>query len=143
MRLEVLSAPGRPRVIDDSYNASPTSMAAGLDVLCSMACEGRRVAVLGEMGELGQESTRLHAMVGAYAAAKGVDLLVLVGDEGAREMREAAVTMGFSEDSIELFGGAQEAARVMGPVLEAEDLVLVKASRAVGLDQFAREVLGQ
>lgn len=143
MRMNVQQNPGTPRVIDDSYNASPTSMAAGLDVLCSMACEGRRVAVLGEMGELGQESTRLHAMVGAYAAAKGVDLLVLVGDEGAREMREAAVTMGFSEDSIELFGGAREAARVMGPVLEAEDLVLVKASRAVGLDQFAREVLGQ
>ena len=142
MRMEVRQQPGTPRVIDDSYNASPSSMAAALDVLCSMRCDGRRVAVLGEIGELGDEADRLHGLVGAYAAAKPLDLLVLVGGEGARVMEDAARTMGLSEDRIERFDTAQKAASVMKDALAPSDLVLVKASRAVGLDLFAREVLG-
>lgn len=142
MRLEVRQHAGSARVIDDSYNASPSSMAAALDVLCSMKCAGRRIAVLGEMGELGDESTRLHELVGAYAAAKNVDLLVVIGSADAAKMAEAARTMGFSEDRLETFSTVDEAARVMVPVLSYDDLVLVKASRAAGLDCFAKEVLG-
>ena len=141
MRLEVLSAPGRPRVIDDSYNASPSSMAAALDVLCSMACTGRRVAVLGQVGELGDASERLHGYIGAYAAAKPLDLLVLVGTDGAHAMAEAARTMGFSEDHLEVLATAQEALDTIGPILVEGDLVLAKGSRAVGLDLFAKGVL--
>ena len=118
-------------------------MASSLDVLASMSCAGRRVAVLGEMGELGDEARRLHGYVGAYAAAKGVDLLVLVGDELADEMAEAARTMGLSEDAIERLGSVEEAVRVIGPVLSEGDLVLVKASRAAGLDAFVRGVLAR
>lgn len=143
MRLEVATSPSGVRVVDDSYNAAPASMASGLDVLCSMACEGRRVAVLGEMGELGDEARRLHGYVGAYAAAKGVDLLVLVGGALADEMAEAARTMGMSEDAIERFDDAASAAGVLAPVLVAGDLVLAKGSRAVGLDVFVREVLAR
>lgn len=141
MRLEVLGAPGKPRVIDDSYNASPSSMAAALDVLCSMSCDGRRVAVLGEVGELGAEATRLHGYMGAYAAAKPLDLLVFVGGENAREMAEAARTMGFSEDHLEVLPTAQAALDTIGPILAEGDLVLAKGSRAVGLDVFAKGVL--
>ena len=141
MRLDVLLAPCGARVIDDSYNAAPASMASALDVLAQMACSGRRVAVLGEMGELGDEAARLHGYVGAYAAAKGVDLLVCVGDELAGEMAEAARTMGLSEDSICCLGTVEEAVQVIGPVLGEGDVVLVKASRAAGLDAFVRGVL--
>lgn len=142
MRLEVRKTEGSAHVIDDSYNASPASMASAIEVLCSIQCEGRRVAVLGEMGELGREAERLHAMVGAYAAAKPIDLLVFVGDEGARIMEDGARTMGYSEDNVERFATADEAAQVMAPVFGENDLVLVKGSRAVGLDHFVREVLG-
>ena len=141
MRLEVLSAPGKPRVIDDSYNASPSSMAAALDVLCSMDCTGRRVAVLGEVGELGDEAARLHGYMGAYAAAKPLDLLVFVGAEHSGEMAEAARTMGFSEDRLEVLESAERALEVIGPVLREGDLVLAKGSRSVGLDVFAKGVL--
>ena len=141
MRLEVLTAPGKPRVIDDSYNASPSSMAAALDVLCSMECTGRRVAVLGQVGELGDEAARLHGYMGAYAAAKPLDLLVFVGDEHADDMAEAARTMGFSEDRLEVLESAERALEVIGPVLAEGDLVLAKGSRAVGLDVFAKGVL--
>lgn len=141
MRLEVVSEAGKPRMIDDSYNASPSSIAAALDVLCTMACTGRRVAVLGEVGELGAESRRLHGYIGAYAAAKPIDLLVLVGTDDAREMREAALTMGFSEDRIELFEDVDAAVKTMAPVLREDDLVLAKGSRSVGLDKFVKGVL--
>ena len=141
MRLEVLTAPGRPRVIDDSYNASPSSIAAALDVLCAMACEGRRIAVLGQVGELGDEAARLHGYIGAYAAAKPLDLIVFVGGEDAHHMAEAARTMGFSEDRIEVLPTAERALEVIGPVLAEGDLVLAKGSRSVHLDVFAKGVL--
>lgn len=141
MRLEVRTAPSRPRVIDDSYNAGPSSMAGALDVLCSMSCTGRRVAVLGEIGELGDESKLLHSLVGAYAAAKPLDLLVLVGGEGADQMAEAATTMGFSPDRLERFENCASALEVLHDIFVEDDLVLVKASRFVGLDAFAKGVL--
>lgn len=141
MRLEVRHVAGRPRVIDDTYNASPSSLAAALDVLCSMSCEGRRVAVLGEVGELGDEARRLHGYMGAYAAAKPLDLLVFVGGENAREMAEAARTMGFSEDRLELVPTARAVLDTFGSVLAEGDLVLAKASRSVGLDVFVKGVL--
>lgn len=142
MRMEVRQEGDSARVIDDTYNASPSSMAAALDVLCSMRCEGRRVAVLGEIGELGDQSAHLHGLVGAYAAAKPIDLLVLIGTGDARHMAEAATTMGFSEDKLERFDTVADAARVMVPLFGPNDLVLVKASRAAELDAFSKEVLG-
>ena len=93
------------------------------------------------MGELGDEAARLHGYVGAYAAARGVDLLVLVGGELADEMAEAARTMGLSEDAVERLATVEDAVRVIGPVLAEGDLVLVKASRAAGLDNFVKGVL--
>ena len=142
MRLEVRQVKDSARVIDDSYNASPSSMGAALDVLCSMSCTGRRIAVLGEIGELGDESQRLHELVGAYAAAKPLDMLVLIGSTYASYIKEAACTMGFSEDHLEVFSSVEEAARVIVPLLKKDDLLLVKASRAAGLDRFCKEVLG-
>ena len=141
MRLEVVTAEGKPRMIDDSYNASPSSIAAALDVLCSMSCEGRRVAILGEVGELGDEAARLHGYIGAYAAAKPLDLLVWVGEKDIRHAVEAARTMGFSEDRLEVVSDVNEALRVIAPILREDDLVLVKASRSAGLDAFVKGVL--
>lgn len=143
MRLDVQMAPSGARVIDDSYNAAPNSMAASLDVLAQMACSGRRIAVLGEMGELGADEGRLHGYVGAYAAAKGLDLLVFIGHELAGQMAEAARTVGQSEDALEVFPDVASAAATLGPILSEGDLVLVKASRAAGLDGFVKEVLAQ
>ena len=143
MRLDVQTAPSGARVIDDSYNAAPNSMAASLDVLAQMACSGRRIAVLGEMGELGADEGRLHGYVGAYAAAKGLDLLVFIGHELAGQMAEAARTVGQSEDALEVFPDVPTAAATIAPILSEGDLVLVKASRAAGLDGFVKEVLAQ
>lgn len=140
MRSRVLEGACGCRIIDDCYNASPASVAAALDLLSEMACEGRRVAVLGQVGELGDEARALHGLMGAYLAAKPVGLAVFVGGEDARTMEEAARTMGFSEDRCVLVPDVDEAVRVVAPVLEPGDLVLVKGSRSVALDRFVKEV---
>ena len=78
--------------------------------------------------------------MGAYAAAKGLDMLVFVGGDLAGEMAEAARTMGASEDRLQLFP-VDAAVETLAPVFSRGDLVLVKASRSCGLDAFARGVL--
>ena len=142
MRQEVVRAACGCRVIDDSYNASPDSTAAALDALSSMrvAQGGRRVAILGEIGELGAEQDRLHELVGAYAAAKPIDLLVIVGTDRADHMERAARLLGFSEDKIVRVADVEALIEVVAPVLEPNDLVLVKASRAAYLDRFVKAV---
>lgn len=144
MRQEVVRAACGCRVIDDSYNASPDSTAAALNALCSMrvAPGGRRIAILGEIGELGDEQDRLHELVGAYAAAKPLDMLVIVGTDRADHMERAARLMGFSEDRLVRVSDVDELTRIVSPVLAPDDLVLVKASRAAYLDRFVKAVMG-
>ena len=144
MRQEVVPAACGCRVIDDSYNASPDSTAAALNALCSMrvAPGGRRIAILGEIGELGDEQDRLHELVGAYAAAKPLDMLVIVGTDRADHMERAARLMGFSEDRLVRVSDVDELTRIVSPVLAPDDLVLVKASRAAYLDRFVKAVMG-
>ena len=140
-RQQLRTASCGARVIDDSYNASPESMAAGLDLLAKLPCEGSRIAVLGEMGELGgKEGPGLHRLVGAYAAAKRPDLIVCVGGDDAREMADAARLMGMPEDAVAVVPGCDRLIRRYARVLGPRDLVLVKGSRFVGLDRFVEEV---
>ena len=139
-RVQVRRAASGARVIDDSYNASPESMAAGLDLLASLPCAGSRIAVLGEMGEMGHEAARLHALTGAYAAAKKLDMLICVGDELTREMAAAARMMGMDEGDIQVIPSCEKLIARCATVLGPRDLVLVKASRFVGLDRFVEEV---
>ncbi len=116
-------------LINDCYNANPMSMRAALDDLADTA-PARRVAVLGDMLELGPEQRRLHRELAAHARARGVDLLVAVGPLAA-EMR--------GEFSGEFHGvpDAAAAAELLGGLLRSRDTVLVKGSRAVGLELVA------
>ena len=141
MRAEVKSAPGRPCVIDDTYNASPTSMASALDLLSTMDCKGRRIAVLGEMGEMGEKAPYLHSLVGAYAAAKPLDILCVIGGELAQDILTGARMVGLTEDEIIYVKDVDSALRVLAPVLTEDDCVLVKASRSAQLDRFVEGVL--
>jgi UDP-N-acetylmuramoyl-tripeptide--D-alanyl-D-alanine ligase len=119
-------------LVNDCYNANPVSMRAALSHLASLQGE-RRVAVLGEMAELGGGSAGYHREVGAAARAGGVDLLIGVG-EPARDY-----------DPDELVGSPEEAAELLAAQLEAGDTVLVKGSRSAGLEAVAEtleELLG-
>lgn len=139
-RAQVRRVSNGGRVIDDSYNASPESMAAGLDLLASLPCEGARIAVLGEMGEQGEEAPRLHALTGAYAAAKRLDLLICVGADLAEEMAAAARMMGMDEGDVQVVPSCEALTARYGKLLREHDLMLVKGSRFVGLDRFVEEV---
>ena len=116
-------------VINDCYNANPMSMRAALDDLAESA-SGRRVAVLGDMLELGPEEARYHAEIGEYARASGVDVLVAVGPRAAR------FADGYGE--VVALPDAQAAADAVPALLRPGDTVLLKASRGVGLEVVAR-----
>ena len=141
MRLDVRTSPSGVRVIDDTYNASPASMASSLSVLASMGCTGRRYAILGEMLDLGEDEVQMHACVGAFAAALDLDMIVCVGGPLARAIAEGARTVGFSEDALLVFDSVSDALTALVPVLCEGDVVLAKASRASGLDAFVKGVL--
>jgi UDP-N-acetylmuramoyl-tripeptide--D-alanyl-D-alanine ligase len=114
-------------VIDDCYNANPMSMRAALDDLAATAGDGRRVAVLGDMLELGPEELAHHAELGAHAAASGVELLVAVGP------RSAATAAAFGGEARRA-DDAAAAATLVPPLVRAGDVVLVKGSRGVALE---------
>jgi UDP-N-acetylmuramoyl-tripeptide--D-alanyl-D-alanine ligase len=121
--------PGPVLVIDDCYNANPMSMRAALDDL-SASASGRRVAVLGDMLELGPDEGRFHEELGEHASGDGVDVLVAVGPRAARMGKRFGGELHAVEDA------AAAAALVPGLVAPG-DTVLVKGSRGVGLEVVA------
>jgi UDP-N-acetylmuramoyl-tripeptide--D-alanyl-D-alanine ligase len=121
-------------VIDDSYNANPTAVRGAIDVLRSSRTSGQRVAVLGEMLELGDHGEALHRQVGEAAAKAGVDQLVAVGGSNAAVIAQAAVLAGMSKDRARHFSTSSEAADAVASYVRAGDIVLVKGSRGVQTD---------
>ena len=119
-------------LVNDCYNANPVSMRAALDHLVTLD-GARRIAVLGEMAELGPGASGFHAEIGEHARAVGADLVIGVG-EPARD---------YQPD--ELVGAPEEAAELLAALLESGDVVLVKGSRSAGLEAVAetlREIRG-
>ncbi|HYB22430.1 MAG TPA: UDP-N-acetylmuramoyl-tripeptide--D-alanyl-D-alanine ligase [Solirubrobacteraceae bacterium] len=127
MRGQLLRLPGGVMVIDDCYNANPMSVHAAIDELVATAA-ARRVAVLGDMLELGPSSPALHREIGSYARAAGVDVLVTVGELAAQM---SATFAGESHAAVD----AREASELVEELLREGDTVLVKGSRGVHLEQ--------
>jgi UDP-N-acetylmuramoyl-tripeptide--D-alanyl-D-alanine ligase len=137
-RGEEAALPGGGLLINDAYNANPTSMRAALEHLADCA-EGRRmVAVLGEMAELGPGAPEYHREVGRHVDELGIDVLVAVGPL-ARHYLETAGTVPETAWATT----AIEAADVARDLLRPGDCVLVKASRAVGLETVAGALTGE
>jgi UDP-N-acetylmuramoyl-tripeptide--D-alanyl-D-alanine ligase len=131
-RMELVRTGGGLVVLNDAYNANPSSMTAALDALRSLDA-AHRYAVLGQMAELGEHSGAEHAAVGRLAAASGLTALVVVGPE-AKPLAEAAAADGL--DVVEV-ADATEALDTLTGRLEPGDAVLVKASRVAGLERVA------
>jgi UDP-N-acetylmuramoyl-tripeptide--D-alanyl-D-alanine ligase len=127
--------------IDDSYNANPDSMKAALRTLVELEADGRRIAVLGEMGELGVESERGHSEVGEAAATLRIDELIAVGRAGAVMIASAAQKAGL-ENSIAV-GSVDDAAQRLGKAAAPGDLVLIKGSRAARMERVLEEFAKQ
>jgi UDP-N-acetylmuramoyl-tripeptide--D-alanyl-D-alanine ligase len=112
--------------LDDSYNANPDSMKAALQTLVELDTDGKRIAVLGEMRELGEETQRGHEEVGEEAAAFGIDQLIGIGEMGAVISR-AAENAGLEKSAA--VGSTSEAAELLRNIAVPGDLVLIKGSR--------------
>lgn len=128
---------GRMTVIDDCYNANPVSMKASIDVLATAL--GRTVAVLGDMGNLGENERRLHYEVGLHLAEKGIDILFCAGElshEVARAVRDQN-----SKCSIHEFEGRDEMLKELLPFLQEGDSVLVKASHFMEYHEVVEEII--
>ena len=133
-RGELLRLPGGITLIDDSYNSSPAALKRALETLRVAAGCARKVAVLGEMLELGAHAARLHAECGRAAAAAGLDLLIAVGGEAAQSMAFAAANSGMDTASVIYVPTSAEAAELAVKKVRPGDLVLVKGSRGIGTD---------
>ena len=124
-------------LLDDSYNANVDSMQAALKTLQAFPCTGRRVAVLGDMAELGSAADEAHAEVGRSTAEFGVELLLAVGKRSGI-MKEAAQAQGL-EQAVD-FQEIPAAAAALRERVRPGDVVLVKASRSTGLERLVREL---
>jgi UDP-N-acetylmuramoyl-tripeptide--D-alanyl-D-alanine ligase len=138
-RGEIVRLAAGVTVIDDSYNANPTATRRALDVLAGTEAS-RRIAVLGEMFELGDRSSALHADVGRKAAASGVDVLLTVGGPAAAALAEAAVAAGMRSDAVRHFSTSEEAAAAAAALVASGDVVLVKGSRGVKTDRVVERL---
>jgi UDP-N-acetylmuramoyl-tripeptide--D-alanyl-D-alanine ligase len=129
-RLRVAAGGGEAIVIDESYNANPASMAASLAVLGDIAPRGhgRRLAVLGDMRELGTESAGFHAGLAPYVEAAGLNTLILVGNE----MKALAAVLGSALHVVHV-AEAGTALEVLNNLLDADDVVLIKGSNSLRL----------
>src|SRR5438093_51523 len=127
---------GGVQFLDDSYNANPDSMKAALRTLVELDADGKRIAVLGEMRELGTESQRGHREVGETAATLGVDQLITIGD-AAELIAEGARTVGF--DKVSSAQSTSVAAKLLSEMVEPGDLVLIKGSRAARTEEVIEQ----
>lgn len=135
LRLLAVQGPNDSVILDDTYNASPPSTIAALNLLNDIT-EGRRIAVLGDMLELGSYERQGHEMVGIRAAAV-VTLLVTVGERG-KIIAEAARRGGLPAADIHVMETAEEAAAFLLEGVRPGDTILVKGSRAVGMERVVR-----
>jgi len=133
MRLQMWEANG-VRVLDDAYNANADSVIAALQTLHDYPATGRRIAVLGDMAELGKYTEEAHIEVGRRAAELGVDQLFAVG-EWAEETVSAARSAGL--ESASAFRTAELVVPELASFVHAGDLVLLKASRAAGFERVS------
>lgn len=133
-RGELIRLPGGVTLVDDSYNSSPAALRRALEVVSAATGCARKIAVLGEMLELGAHAERLHEECGRRAAASGLDILVTVGGPPARTMAEAAVASGMPRAAVAHAASSEDAASLASTRVRPGDLVLVKGSRGIRTD---------
>jgi UDP-N-acetylmuramoyl-tripeptide--D-alanyl-D-alanine ligase len=138
-RGEVVRLASGVTVLDDSYNASPAATLRALDVL-GRAGVARRIAVLGEMLELGGHAIARHQDVGRAAAKASVDVLFTVGGDAARALADAAIAAGLDRGRVRHFATSDEAAEAAAALVTRGDLVLVKGSRGVKTDRVVERL---
>jgi UDP-N-acetylmuramoyl-tripeptide--D-alanyl-D-alanine ligase len=130
-------------LIDDSYNSSPTALQRALEVVARETRAERKVAVLGEMLELGHAAAAKHEECGRAAAQSGLRLLFAVGGQPARALANAAVGAGMPASAVTYVERSEPAADLVRNAVRAGDLVLVKGSRGIRTDVVVDRLLAE
>jgi UDP-N-acetylmuramoyl-tripeptide--D-alanyl-D-alanine ligase len=141
-RMEVLTLSGDIRIINDTYNANPGSMAAALETLMQVKQQGRALAALGDMLEMGEESASLHRQVGRIAAEQGVDYLLTLGKEASNFLAGAAEA-GMAREQLIKASSHEEIAAQLQSLLAAGDWLLVKGSRGMQMEKVVEVLLSK
>jgi UDP-N-acetylmuramoyl-tripeptide--D-alanyl-D-alanine ligase len=129
-------------LIDDSYNSSPQSSKVALQILSELPSQGRKIAVFGDMLELGAESENDHRRVGKMVHDLKIDYLFVIG-ERSRDIARGAIQAGMSEDKIFHFPKTLEAGIFLQERLKIGDVVLVKGSRGMKMEQIVYELMSR
>lgn len=136
-RLNIIEKDGI-KVIDDTYNASPESVNAALDVLMSFS-GGRKVAILGDMAELGVNAEEFHKEVGMYAGKKAVDIVIAIG-ELSKNIYDNAVSR-IGTERVRYFKTKNDFLKEISDIIRRGDIVLVKGSHSMRMDEIVEEIL--
>lgn len=134
MRLEKMSAKNGALILNDAYNASPTSMKASIELVASFNSHGKKMAILGDMLELGERSKTYHEEIGALCAKLGIDFLITTGDFG-EFMACQAINQGMSREKVCNIREIENIARYVLQLTDSDTVILVKASRGVHLEK--------
>lgn len=140
MRMQAFQSASGVFVINDAYNANPTSMRAAIETLADMQTGGSRIAVLGDMAELGSLTELAHFRIGEEVARLPIDTLVTVGKR-AQRISDGARAEGMDTTQIHPFDSVENAARCLSELLVPGDVVLVKASRVMGLERIIEGIV--
>jgi UDP-N-acetylmuramoyl-tripeptide--D-alanyl-D-alanine ligase len=136
-RASIVALPGGAMLINDSYNSNPKAMRMMLETLRDWPARGRRIVVAGEMLELGPASPELHREVGAICVANRVDWLIAVRGD-ARFILEGARCAGFLPQRLSYFDRPEDAVQFCRGLLRSGDVILVKGSRGVHLEDLIK-----
>jgi UDP-N-acetylmuramoyl-tripeptide--D-alanyl-D-alanine ligase len=138
MRMQIYEENGIT-VISDCYNANPHSMKMSLQTLANMPCKSRRIAVLGDMKELGSQSAEYHREIGSMLPELSVDYLVAIGKD-AMEYCKGAEKAGLKSSKIKYFENKESAVGMLKSLLRENDTILVKASRSMKLEEIVDDL---
>lgn len=136
-RMEPIKLENDITVIDDTYNANPASVEASLRSLSDM--KGRKIAVLGDMLELGDASKERHRYIGKIAGGLGLDLLFIVG-EFKKDVADSAIKAGMDKKCVQALSDKSEVVNELEKILKKGDILLVKGSRAVGMEEIIEKL---
>ena len=140
-RLKLIKGIKETLILDDTYNSSPKAAQAALETLAEIPAK-RKIAVLGDMLELGKHTITAHREIGEMAAGKKIDLLITVGVR-AKFFAEGAVKAGFSKKQILSFGDSPEAARELEKIIEQGDLILIKGSQGMRMEKITEALMAE
>jgi len=141
-RLQIIKGMKDTIIIDDSYNSSPLACQQALKMLQSVKASGRKIACLGNMEELGENSRRAHRDIGRLVADLKIDSLFAVGTK-AKDIAEAALENGITKENVFIFHTSEEARKAVQAEIHRGDVILIKGSQSARMERITKEIMAE